>query len=358
MPAQRLIELKGDARTRGRQLGEKTAAVLREILATQFEGWPAARIQQRQARAKQQLSFIKDHAPRTLEEMLGLAEGAGLDFDAVLLRATGYDAALFEQSASACTAFVATGAATANGQLIGAQNNDEGAADGRGDFVALHLPSDDEPTAVIYSHPGVPAYMGMNDRGLCLLWNYIDNGERGDGLTTCVLIRELLRRASVSDALDFLRRTPRAVPNHFFLADPAEGLASVEYSSSWVSIRRSRDWLVHANHIVNDDAMSPRDRQPDMNCSRCKHDRMTQLVLAAHGRIDPHAAQRILRDRQGPPNAILVRPEDNGGAWASVASLVMLPRESRVLVAFGPGEDEPFVEFTLPPAISQPRTPT
>ena len=34
---------------------------------------------------------------------------------------------------------------------------------------------------LIYTHPGIPAYMGMNSAGLCLLWMAIDNGERAAG---------------------------------------------------------------------------------------------------------------------------------------------------------------------------------
>ena len=52
---------------------------------------------------------------------------------------------------------------------------------------------------------------------------YIDDGERGAGLPTCVLIRELLTMRSVQEAVDYLERTPHAVPNAFLLGHP-EGL--------------------------------------------------------------------------------------------------------------------------------------
>ena len=42
---------------------------------------------------------------------------------------------------------------------------------------------------LLYTHAGVPAYMGMNSAGLCVTWIYIDNGERANGPPTCVLIR-------------------------------------------------------------------------------------------------------------------------------------------------------------------------
>merc|ERR1712202_83593 len=60
------------------------------------------------------------------------------------------------------------------------------------------LPSDTNrtPGALIYTHPGIPAYMGINGAGISILWQYIDNGERADplssGVPTCVVLREIL----------------------------------------------------------------------------------------------------------------------------------------------------------------------
>jgi len=37
------------------------------------------------------------------------------------------------------------------------------------------------PDALVYTHPGAPAYCGMNSAGLCVLCLYIDDGVQGEG---------------------------------------------------------------------------------------------------------------------------------------------------------------------------------
>ena len=73
---------------------------------------------------------------------------------------------------------------------------------------------------LIYTHPGYPAYMGMNSHGLAVLWQYIDNGERNleNGVPTVVLIREMLTKSTLTQAVTYLREVPHMIPNHFLLS--------------------------------------------------------------------------------------------------------------------------------------------
>ena len=145
--------------------------------------------------AKTFLPFIREYAPSTLEEMEGMAVGCDLPFDDILLLACAYEKWFNHHAPEHCTAFAAMGDASKKAELICGQNNDECLhhwAAGQLDGV-IHHRNESGMEILIYTHPGVPAYMGMNSTGLCLLWMAVDNGERSSGLPTNVLIREALQ---------------------------------------------------------------------------------------------------------------------------------------------------------------------
>ena len=80
--------------------------------------------------------------------------------------------------------------------------------------VVLKHQNTEGPSALVYTHPGIAAYMGMNNAGLSVLWQYIDNGERaadGLGVPTNCIIRELLFYDDLDDAVAF---SETSTPHH------------------------------------------------------------------------------------------------------------------------------------------------
>ena len=366
----RLIRASGTARQRGESIGAAAGERIRALLAAQdrehrdrdgltLHGWlPAARRFE---------PLICEHAPVTAAEIAGMAAGAGLPADDLLLLACAYEKYMgtarapkpapaagtdghssSEVPCAHCTALGAAGDATVAGDLICGQNNDELMADwlgGAADVIVHHAAADGLQT-LLYTHAGVPAYMGMNSAGLCVTWMYIDDGERGAGLPTCVLIRELLTMRSLAQAIDYLERTPHAVPNAFLLGHP-EGLCTAEvFPRSRMRVREGTTLLWHANHIL-DPELAAADRQasnPEATTfSRCE--RMGELLCEHRGRIDVGAAQRFLSDH-GSRHAICQHPKPDAAApGKTLASMVFEPAAGTMHLAFGNGCEEPYAAY-------------
>ena len=353
----RLVPAAGTARERGESIGAATGERIRALLTAQdqahrtrdglsLHGWlPAARRFE---------PLIREHAPVTAAEMAGMAAGAELPADELLLLACVYEKHMGTAPGQApgthghCTALGAAGDATVAGDVICGQNNDEaiagwlgGAAD-----VIVHHTADDGLQTLIYSHAGVPACMGMNSAGLCVTWMYIDDGERGAGLPTCVLIRELLTTRSIAEAVDYLERTPRAVPNAFLLGHPEEGLRTVEVFPSRIFSSEGTGLLWHANHILESE-LATADRHacnPEATTfSRCE--RMGELLCEHRGRIDVGAAQRFLSDH-GSRHSICAHPQPGAEVPAkTLASMVFEPAAGTMHLALGNGCEEPYVAY-------------
>jgi len=345
--ALQVVKLDGDDYARGCAYGDATAEPLGRVLAMQQE------MDSCREAARAYLPFIADHAPRTLDEMHGCADGAGVTFEDILAMVAGYERFMLSmaESPEKCTAFAAMGDATVDGNLICGQNNDEGVdswLDGAADVLLLHIEPEGMQT-LIYTHVGLPAYMGMNTSGLCVMWMTINNRDNGPGVPSVVLLRELMRHTSLDDAVDYLRRTPRACPNNFMMAHATDGISSVECSyQHWREVH-SRTALCHANHILDEElGESCAMRGLSWHTTFARQARMDQLVNDHRGRIDVAAGCRMLRNRDDEHMSIRSTPGDKHG-WATLASMVFHPAAGQMFVAEGWEADATFERYTFMP---------
>merc|ERR1719253_1467170 len=111
----------------------------------------------------------------------------------------------------------------------------------------LGAPHGDSDTVVLYTHAGIPAYMGMNGYGLSVLWQFVGGDERGPGVPTTVLIRELLAQRSAAAAAELLCRAPRTLPNNFILTDQEQAINVEATVSHCTTLALPRGFVVHTN---------------------------------------------------------------------------------------------------------------
>jgi len=295
--------------------------------------------------------YIEKHAPDTWLEMQGTAEGAGLDFDDLLILASVYEKKV-GYGADHCSAFAAMAGMTADGSLICGQTNDESLLEWAAGSLdqAIHH-KDGESEVLIYTHPGIPAYMGMNSEGLCILWNYIDNGERGMGVPTNVLIREVLCRKTLSEAVSFLEATPRSIPNNFLLAHPGEGICNVELFPDTAVKDRRPELAVHANHIL-DKEKSVRDvklSHREIETTFLRQEALEELCRKNRGAIDTATAESFFRDHSRGWGSLCVhphlRPHTRARINKTLAAMVFHPDSGTMSIAFGNPCETPFVSF-------------
>jgi hypothetical protein len=252
--ARRVVALGSTAREQGRSLGAAAKDKIHELYdlkVRQYEDAGAlARWDEIVAGAT---SLMERFTPHTLEELLGQAEGAEMDAHALLRLATEYEISMElrgDVSGGKCTGLLAHRLVHRPGVQVIGQNNDENPAvwaEGKLDIIVEHRSpagtgrsNEGGPLdCVLYTHPGIPAYMGLNSKGLSVTWFYIDDSasERATttGLPTCVLLRELLTFPSALAAATWLRSVPRAVPNAYMLADPVQSFEIECMPSRWAA---------------------------------------------------------------------------------------------------------------------------
>ena len=259
-----LIEVSGDAFERGRQYGERARQRVERSIANYirlftFVGMEWAEAQRRGAAYR---GVIGNFDAALLEELEGIARGAGRPFAEILALnvRTEVMPACFLTGADAgeCTAIAVAPAASATGGTLLAQNWDWVGSQ-RENMVVLRVREPDAPAFVTLAEAGMLAKIGFNEQGfgVCLniLRSVFDGGD--PGIPVHVLLRALLRRASVRDAIGFASKLSFGGSSNILCADRDGEIASLEFSPKGLRVLPGEGGtLCHTNHFLHADAAS------------------------------------------------------------------------------------------------------
>src|SRR5215468_9323225 len=220
-----LIDLSGSPRERGRTHGRAAADRLRvgarmyaESLLKSGVDWAEL-----ERRAEAMVPSIEAFDPTYVEEMRGIAEGAGEPFAAVVLmnaRTELVAAARHQQAAreipDGCTAALALPEASADGALLHGQNWDwraECAETG----VVLRIRRDDGPDILTFTEAGGLARSGLNSAGIGLTANALEcdrDYQRGTGVPLPLIRRKVLESSHLAKAVETIFATHKLGSNH------------------------------------------------------------------------------------------------------------------------------------------------
>ncbi|GAA6053569.1 hypothetical protein JCM3770_005199 [Rhodotorula araucariae] len=189
--------------------------------------------------------------PDLVEEIEGVAEGAGVDFLAVLALNVRSEISLAEPL-DGCTS---VSRVSKDGSRYIAQNWDWKTAISPG-IIILHIkPSDGTPEVKFTTEAGIIGKMGHNSAGVCLLLNAIKAKSLDRNLLPIhLLMRRLLQHTSVSDARRYIEsQRGSAASAHLMLADKSDAF-SLEISPNGYAIIEPDEntVLCHTNHFIDE----------------------------------------------------------------------------------------------------------
>lgn len=263
------VRVSGSPLERGRQYGEQARQRIEGSLATYaraYQDLAAMTWPQVLALARGYVDAIAAFDERCLEEMRGLAQGAGQDLDAIvainvrteiMLSAKAREASVvaLPRPPAECTSVAALPCATTSRHTILAQNWDWLTSTTE-TLVVLEAEQDEGPAFVTVVEAGLLAKAGFNSCGVAVATNALisadDVGEVGVPYHVC--LRGLLDAENLPAALATLQRRSRASSANYMLAGRAGLAVDVEARPGGpfgLSLIEPVDGLlVHANHFV------------------------------------------------------------------------------------------------------------
>ncbi|MCD7445351.1 C45 family peptidase [Streptomyces lincolnensis] len=348
-PSLPLVEISGAPRDRGRQYGEAVRPQLRAALAYYEQAFghsTGLTWDQVTARAARWREPVGSYAPHLLEEMRGIAEGAGVRLlDALALNARGevlYDnsfAAMdtspdpsggrVEEPAEGCTSFAAYGPASGDGHVWAGQNWDwrAGVAD---TVVMLRIVQPPAPTLIMQVEAGQVGRQGASSAGIALNANGL-GGRFSDavGLPQTVVRRAVLDQSAITDALDVLCRTRAHIASNALLTcreGYAVDLETTPAGHGW--LYPADGLLVHGNHYqAGVPAAIAADYRPLSPDSLVRVPRAEQGLRALRGSTGPDESRKLIKqamsDHLGLPESLCTHPDPRRPAvehWTTLVS--------------------------------------
>nr|WP_298410981.1 C45 family peptidase [uncultured Halomonas sp.] len=294
-----VISLKGDRYTIGHDHGQHHASQIQDSIAVYdrlFRDFVGVSWQQARQTAPSFLPAIKRCFPEILEEVHGIAEGAGVDFDDILTLNCRSEISL-TQASGGCSAF----SLNQDGQWL-AQNWDW-RADQQRNVVVLKIELDDHVPLISIGEAGMVGKIGMNAHGLGVCLNAIRSQTCGEGLPIHFALRKILECADFEAARRVVDEDRVASPAHFLIASADGQAIGFEVHPGTPGELLPQDGKVlHTNHLCADTTTAciadfPRPDSP-IRLTRL-HQLLDQPIAST-----PDALFDVLSDHANAPSSI------------------------------------------------------
>jgi isopenicillin-N N-acyltransferase-like protein len=252
---------------------------------------------------------IQEHAPFLWEELDGLARGSGIGRAELLMLQARAEVMRARQRAAPplpeCTTFAVTGA-RAGGRTLFGQNVDLVPFVEEFGVVVRTQPIG-APATLLYTTAGLLGHNGLNEAGVGVCANFIDDPAGwGEGLPRYLLSRLALREDSAESARAAALAPPRAASRNLLIVDDRGTLLDVEaLRCESATLRDTDGLLVHANHLEAPAFCSY--EKPTEN-SLTRRARLTELLDRAPRPLTIANVQGFYRDHTHAPHSLCAHP--------------------------------------------------
>ena len=268
-----------------------------------------------QALAMTFLPVFKGKYAKYIDEMKGVADGAGVRFEEILalnLRSeilyTGLVKGM-EAGEQGCTAFSAHAPATKDGVTLAGQTWDYTIAQREAAFIARVPAEDDIPAMLLILEGGIIGGKGVNEAGISLTLNAVSTDGYKIGVPLHIRMRRALECGTMNRAVAEAMTAP--VPSAANLIITCrDGISlSLELDPRRCDVVQPGDdgILVHTNHFIGPNLIQ-NPVYPQGGSSYMRLQRMRQLMKGKK-ELTQADLEGFCRDHAGYPTSICVHPD-------------------------------------------------
>lgn len=304
-----LIEVAGTNREMGRQIGEarrtqvqhsieNAQVLIQQSYDTLELTWEGAKIQ-----GRKYLPFAEERYPQYVEEMRGVAEGANVPFDDLVVLNAMEAVTMDALHLTRCTSFAVNEQRTADGHVLVAHNEDWVPEDEKDVYVISARPKD-EPPFLAMTYGGLLPNVGFNAYGIAQLIDSVYPNDSRIGIPRLVVARAVLAARRISGAIGRTLIHHRAAGYNHLIAHDSGEMYSVEVSARRFDILHGTDgYMVHTNHYLSRTMKDIESDPEELISSRVRYFRANRLLR----QVSMHTIktlQAIQKDHVNLPNSI------------------------------------------------------
>ncbi len=248
---------------------------------------------------------IRRYRPDLIEEMKGIADGAGIDFQTVLLMNSRSEVMFAQVDEDACSVIGVPPESSADGKTYLAQTWDWWSI-GKGTTVLLEVDQPPYTKALVLTEAGLVGGKGLNAAGIAVSLNALSVKKGKIGVPLHVMLRHALSQPTLPKAIDAIAKCQRAGAGCVGLAS-ADGLVvSVEAAPSDMDILLCDGHpLCHTNHWLSPLLLSGDEASRySFTSTYTRLDRIRRLTRPLEGKLDVPSLINILSDHAGCPDSV------------------------------------------------------
>lgn len=358
------IELTGSPHERGVQYGRQARERIHRSIAL-YGGAVSATVGAAEIRrlATTFIPQVEAFEPAFVEEMRGIAEGAGVELAEIalvncrteILRMTRKAPVIasVKKDPDGCTGAIVLPQATANGRLLHGQNWDwrrDCAVTG----VVLRIRRDDGPDILTFTEAGGLARSGFNAAGIGVTGNYLscDRDYTQQGVPLALIRRKVLEHDQVALSMRTIYCTPKSASNNLMVSHASGFALNFECVPDETFLVHPKDGLlVHANHFQSPVALGKVkdtgiNTMPD---SLYRDVRVQQFLEKDRGKLTLEHLRTAFFDDFTTPWSVCRPPRltVEGTMNATVAMILMDPAVGHMEIAPLPALNKRFATYSL-----------
>lgn len=354
-----VLELSGTPYEMGRAHGEALRDQIQDFVETitgvhrQNNGFLRVDKGALETFCKKNLGFLEKFSADLVEEMRGIAHGAGVTFEEILylnsfleledLRAPGVGARVLPDSLWGCTTFNVTRDAGRDGRAYIGQTYDMEKYYEKY-LCLLRITPVNGPVQLVISFAGMLGVNGMNSAGVGAVINKVTATDARPGVIYPFIMRKALAAERIGDALGAAIFSPRASGINYQFA--GDGVAfCAETSAAYYQLLEIDGAIAHTNHFVGRDMRQFETPNWLSHGGSMVRKQVADDFLKKHrGEITPELLKELTRNHTNHPRCICAHGfpgENEETAFHTVFAVIMDPEAGWLEICPGnPCENE------------------
>jgi isopenicillin-N N-acyltransferase like protein len=301
------------------------------------------------------LPAIQGYDQHLLDEIKGIAEGAKVDIEEIVLLTAWYEMSIFKAASAlaGCTSFAAGGEATADSELIVGQNWDM-APPLENMLVLLKMKPNDGMSIMALAAAGSLGLIGLNSAGISVNGNMLMHRDytspRGI-VPHNVIARKTIESRSLSKAISAVAAAKRGPAVHQLFGSSQGDVISIEVTPDDLGfLYPVDDIFTHSNNFATE-----RFKAGDI-MARCIPDsflrvkKLDNLMRKHKGSLSVDLMKDLLQNHNNFPDSICRHPDEElvpSLQLKTVASIITQPKEQKMHIAIGSPCENEYIEYRL-----------
>lgn len=315
----------------------------KQLLAEKQKGFPPKFSQENLEKSKAYEKEVKDYAPGLLEEMQGMSESSGVDYQTLIaFEFTPY------RLKPQCLVFGIKGKHTKSGKPLLVRNHEWIEEDGENLRVLTIQPTNKLASYGFTFHwPLVSRYGGINEAGLAMSSASASFVNSGPGIMLNVATRWILDNfKTTEEAVEYIKEMPKVWGTNYLLMDKNETLAKIEAHREKTLVTYPKDFdfitMTYGNSEMR--KLHPNESPNILKLYDDRKKFLENWFAENKGSITEESVKEIFMDCE---NSLHYHDKVSYGTSGTCWAYIISPKSNDALISQGPPCKNGFSPYTI-----------